>query len=121
KHQVENLSSDGNVQHRYGFVSDDEFRVQYESPRDRYPLSLPTAELVGKPVHEFFRRDEFYFSKNLFHSFLYFCLGLRNFLNMNGFGDDILDYHAGVKRFEWVLEDDLHLFAQRLHLSRREF
>jgi hypothetical protein len=38
--EVEYLSLDGNVERRYGFVADDELRLERKRSRDAYALSL---------------------------------------------------------------------------------
>jgi hypothetical protein len=39
------------------------------------------------------------------------------FMNYERFGNQLLYTHAGVKRSEWVLEDDLHIAAKSSHFA----
>jgi hypothetical protein len=42
--QIENLALDGNVERRDGLVTNDQFRVQRDRPRDTNSLSLPAGK-----------------------------------------------------------------------------
>ena len=38
-------------------------------------------------------------------------------VNCQAFGDDLFAGHPGAEAAEWVLEDDLHIFAQRPQIT----
>src|SRR5207302_11206099 len=106
-HEVENLCSDGNIEHRDGLVCYDEFWVKYESSSHRDSLTLPTAELVWKTEQERLRRNKLDIAEGCLHPRLNLRLVLSNLLHTNWLGDDLLDRHPRIKRLEWILEDDL--------------
>jgi hypothetical protein len=108
--QVDDLGLDRHVERRHGLVGDDEFRIDRQGPRDADALALAARKLMGvtvckiglQPDH----REQLADARR----------GLRSRgqpVDLQRFADDVADRHARVERGVRVLEDDLHLFAQR--------
>src|SRR2546430_9348103 len=106
-HEVENLCSDGNIEHRDGLVCYDKLRVKNESSSHGHSLTLATAELVWKTEKERLRRNKLDIAEGCLHPRLNLRLVLSNLLHTNWLGDDLLDRHRRVKGLEWILEDNL--------------
>ena len=47
-------SAQGCVDHRNGFVGDDDFGLEHDGPGDHHPLTLTAAELVRVPAERLF-------------------------------------------------------------------
>ena len=55
EHEPQQLGPDRDVEHRHGFVRDDELRAHHERARDDHSLALPAGELVGIAGRVFLR------------------------------------------------------------------
>src|SRR2546422_4230122 len=96
---------------RSRFVADDQRGLDGEGPRDPHPLALPTRELMRIPVGVL--REQAHVRQDLAHP-----LGAPATLGddpMHGqrLGDDLAHRHPRIERAVRVLEDHLHLAADR--------
>ena len=115
--EIDDLGLDGDVQGRDRLVADDERRIDTQGPGDPDALALAAAELVGVPVDGAGRHADT--GEQLFRA------RRRSGApphpgHAQALADGLPHAHAGVERTVRVLEDDLDLFAQRLHLRIRD-
>jgi hypothetical protein len=116
--QVEDLCLDRDVERRDGLVGDDQLRLQRERARDADALTLAAGELVRVAV------VVLGVEPHLLHQFLDRALALAvpllQAVDHERLADDRSDRLARVQRRVRILEDHLHLAAQRLQLSPRQ-
>src|SRR3989449_5216330 len=109
--QVDDLRLDGHVQGRDGLVRDDELRAHRERARDADALALTAGELVRVPTQVVGRQAD---GVEELDDALFPQLPRRGELvNHEGLADDRPDRHSRIERRVRVLEDDLHLLAER--------
>jgi ABC-type oligopeptide transport system ATPase subunit len=115
--QVDHLRLDRHVERRDGLVGDVELGVQGQRPRDPDPLPLAARELVriavvvlGREAHEL---------EQLGHVALDLA-AVADVVDAQRIADDRAHPLARVERSVRVLEDHLHLPAQRLQLAAGE-
>src|SRR5439155_964927 len=115
--QVQDLRLDRDVEGRDGLVGHHEAGADGEGPRDADALALAAAELVriaarglGRQAHQL---------EQLSHP-LPALRACTEAMDREPFADDALDAHARIERAVGVLEDDLHLAAERAQLARPE-
>jgi hypothetical protein len=104
--EVQDLRLDGDVQGRNGLVTDDETRLEGQSPGDPDTLALTTGKLVGILHRRFGAKadDIEEFSDPLAP----FPAGLPK-VRRKRFGEDVAHPHPGVKGRIGILKDDLHV------------
>ena len=114
--QIDDLRLHRHVECRHRFVGDDQFRVQGQRPGDTDALALPTGELMGEPVVVL--RVEANPLEQLLNPPLQ--LGaLGQPVQFQRIADDLAHPFARVQRRERILEDHLHLAAQRAQVAAR--
>ena len=107
-HQVEDLRLNGDIEGRNRFVGDDELRRERERARDPDTLALAAGELVRVMGHVRFAQP--HALEQLRHP-RGSVLGRAEAVDAQGFAHDAAHGHAGIKRGERVLKNDLHLRA----------
>ena len=116
--QVEDLGLDRDVQGGDGLVGDDQLGLQRDRAGDADALALAAGELVRQPVVVLGVEPD------LLHQLLHAALALllvgQRAVDDERLGDDRADGLARVQRRVRVLEDHLHVPAQRLELRARE-
>ncbi len=115
--QVDDLGLDRHVERRDRLVADDQLRAQRDGPGDTDALALAAGELVRIAV------EVFRVQPDSGHQVLHLGLdtpGRLDPLHLEGSRDDRADGVPGVQRGVGVLEDHLHLAAERHHLLARE-
>ena len=110
--QVYDLCLDRYVQGGNGLVGDDERRIDRKCPRDDDALLLPPAELVRVPVLKV--GVQAHSLQELLYAVLYLIV-LHDPVNPDRFGYRLPNGLSRVERRRGVLEDDLHLLAERAH------
>ena len=110
--QVQHLSLDRDVEGGDGLVPDDEARAERQRPRDADALALPPGELVGELVHALGAKPHALEQRG---DPLPLLLAGRDLVHGEWLADDASNRHARIQRRVRVLEDDLHLAAQRPH------
>src|SRR5947199_2231158 len=109
--QVDDLGLDGHVQGRDGLVRDDERRARRGRARDADALALTAGELVRVPTQVVSRQAD---GVEELDDALFPQLPRRGELvDHEGLADDRPDRHSRIQRRVRVLEDDLHLLAER--------
>src|SRR5690554_6330987 len=111
--QVDDLGLDRDVERADRLVADDEVWVEGERARDADALALAAGEFMR------IARDIGGLQADALEQALddaATLLALGDAVELDGLADDALDGHARVQAREGVLEDDLHLAAQRAHL-----
>src|SRR2546423_1292627 len=115
--QVYHLRLHRHIQRGDGLVTDDESRLDRQCARDANALALAAREFVWIPIGVFGAQSNFL--KQLAHPGIG-SGAFREFMNRQAFADDRADGHARIQRRDWILEDDLHLTAQRAQLASVE-
>ena len=106
--QVENLRLDRDVESRYRFVADQQFRFEGKGPGDADPLALSAGKTVRiTPQVADIQADDT--DEILDPAGPFF--GAAHTVNQQRFDDDVEHRHARIERSEGVLEDELHLSA----------
>src|SRR3954453_12105477 len=113
--EVEDLGLDRDVERRHRLVADDQLRLERERPRDADALPLAARELVGEAAVVL--RVQAHAREELAHLRLRVLLGL---VDREGLADDLPDGLARVQRRVRILEDHLHLTAQRTEVALRQ-
>ena len=112
--QVEDLRLDRHVERGDRLVGDDQLRLQRERARDADALALAAGELVRVAVVVLgVEPDDVH---QLLDAALALALALLHPVDHERLADDRADRLARVQRRVRVLEDHLHLAAQRLEL-----
>ena len=110
--QVDDLGLNRHVQCRNRLVGDDERRIDRQCPRNDDALLLAAAEFVRIPVLEV--GVEAHRLQKLLDAVLHLVV-LNDPVNPDRFGDCLSDGLPRVERGGRVLEDDLHLLAERAY------
>ena len=111
---VEDLRLHGHVQRRHRLVADDQPRVEREGAGDADPLPLPAGELVRIAADVL--RAQADDLEQLLHPGPD-LRAARDPVDPERVADDLLDGLPRVQRRVGVLEDDLHLAAERTQLA----
>ncbi len=114
--EVDDLRLDRHVQRGNRFVGDDELGPQRQRAGDADALPLSAGELVRIAVVVL--RVEADGLEQFLHRPLHALRGL-DALDAERRGDDRADGVPGVQRREWVLEDHLHVAAERAQPALR--
>ena len=112
--KVDDLSLDGHVQSRHGLVADHQLGVDRQSAGDADSLALTARELVGVTLVVVVAEAA------LLHEIDDVILDLAggdDLMNLYGLREDVTHGGAGGQGGVGILENDLHLGAQRAHLS----
>ena len=112
--QVDDLRLDRDVERRHRLVGDDQLRLQGERPGDPDALALAARELVRVAVVVL--RGEPDPLEQLLHR-RFSSSPEASPWSLHRLADDLADALARVQRRVGVLEDHLHLAAQRPHLA----
>jgi hypothetical protein len=103
--EVDDLGLNGNVQGADRLITDKQFRLNSQSPRDSNALALAAAEFMGVALRvdrvEADRPEQFGDSR------LPGRIVLCEPMNVEGFTDDVFDCHARVERAIRILKDHL--------------
>ena len=114
RQQIHNLRPHADVERRNRLIGHNKFRTQGESARDPDALPLSPAELMRKPgQHRLVEAD----GAEQFGNASPARRQTHRLVNHQRFADDIFHIHAGIKRPERVLKNDLHVAAQAAHLT----
>ena len=113
--QVQDLRLHRDVERRDRLVADDQLRLERERARDPDPLALAAGELVRVAVDVLGREADA--GEQLADAALHVLLGA---VDRERLADDLADALARVQRRVRVLEDDLHLLAQRPQPALRQ-
>src|SRR4030042_3648333 len=111
--EIDDLGLYGYIKRRHRLVTDDQRRIDAQGARTTSPRSLPAAELMGIQISRV--RLHSHHLQELRHPRLAFAPSFYTD-SAKPFFNGLADGHAGVERTIGILEDDLHLLAQRLHL-----
>ena len=114
--QVDDLRLDRDIERRYRLVADDEPRLHRDRARDADALALPAGEFVRVAPRVLRRKADQ--TQEFRHPLAFPALGQT--MQCKGFGEHVADGHSRVERAVRVLENHLHLTAQRAHLALRE-
>ena len=109
--QVDDLRLDGHVQRRDGLVRDDELRAHRERARDADALALTAGELVRVPPQVVGRQADGL--EELDDALFPQLPRLGELVDHERLTDDRAHRHPRIERRVGVLEDDLHLLAER--------
>jgi len=109
-HQVQDAGADADVEHRDGFVSDQEDGADNQGAGQDDALQLAAGEFGGAFVEPSGRVVEVDEAEGFDDSRL--VLGIGNVGVDEGFSDGAADGEAGVDGVEGVLEDELRLLAE---------
>ena len=112
--QREDLRLHGHVERRHRLVADDQPRVEREGAGDADPLPLPAGELVRVAADVL--RAQADDLEQLLHAGPD-LRAARDPVDPERVADDLLDGLPRVQRRVGVLEDDLHLAAERTQLA----
>lgn len=111
--EINDLALDRNIQGRQGFVGNDEVRAQDERPREGNPLTLTAAELMGVFVE--IMRLQADLSQGFFDLFdPGQCVA--DLVNDQRFTNNLSDTEPWIERSIGVLEEQMHLPAERQFL-----
>ena len=117
EHQVEDLGLNRHVQCRDWLIRDHQPRVQRQGPGDPHPLALASAEGVGVPAHVLGPQPDQ--PEQLGHPLDPLLAGAHA-VGHQRLGHDVEQRPARVERREGVLEDHLHLAAERPEPALRQ-
>ena len=92
--QIQDLRRNRHIQSGDGFVTDNEFWVEGQGPRNANPLPLPARKLMRVPRLMF--RPQAHFHQQLIHLFLQ-SLAFGDFMNFQWFADDGANRHSGIQ------------------------
>ena len=115
--QVDDLRLDRDVERRDRLVGDDQLRPQRERAGDPDPLALAARELVREAVVVLGREPD---ALQQLLDLAAQLAPLASAVELQRVADDLADPLAGVERGVGVLEDHLHLAAQRPQSAPRE-
>jgi hypothetical protein len=113
--EIDDLRLHRHVERRGRFVQHDELRIERHRARDGDALALPAGEFVGVAVHG--RGVEPGVTKRARDGRAALSRVEPRLLRDQPFLDDLGDREARRKRTVGVLKHDLHIAAQRTHLS----
>jgi hypothetical protein len=108
EHQLQDLRPDAHVEHRYGFVGDEQDGVEDDRPGDHRPLFLTAGQIGGVLVEELVRRRKADDLEHLGHTSARLVLVVDEPVDLQRMGDGLADRHRRVERRVRVLEHDLH-------------
>ena len=92
---IDDLRLNGYVQGGNSLVADDKSRICRKSSGDSDSLSLSAGEFMHIPGSVFgIQSDQFHQVQDLLSSLLCICI---EFVDIQGFPDDVLDRHAGIQ------------------------
>ena len=111
--QVQRLRLDRDVERGNRFVGHDQPRVEGQGAGDADALPLAAAEGVREALHEL--GTQAHQPQQLRHAF-FPLLAVPHPGHQQRLADDVEERHARVERPVGILEDHLHLRAQRLQL-----
>ncbi len=111
--QVDDLCLHRDIKRRDRFVSHDEGGVAGERPRDADALALAAGEFMGVAAEGICRKPHLQEQGRGTVCQLVFC---GKAMDHKRFDNDLLNAHPRVEGGKGVLEDDLHLFAERPEL-----
>src|SRR5665647_2111321 len=114
--EVDHLRPDGHVEGAHRLVADDELRVERQGAGDADALALPARELVRVALGVLGAEPDGL--EQLEDALLALGLG-TDLVDLERLADDVAHAHARIQRGVRVLEDDLHVAAQPLHLRPR--
>src|SRR5262245_19417929 len=109
--QVDDLCLDRHVEGRHRLVGDDQLRAHGERAGDADALTLAAGEFVRVPAQVFGR--ETHGLQQLHHPLLARAPVRSELVDHQRLTDDRSDGHPRIQRRVRILEDDLHLLAQR--------
>src|SRR5436190_1465816 len=115
--EVQHLRLDRDVERRDRLVGDDQLRTQRERACDADPLSLPAGELVREAV-VVLRREADGLEQLL--DLLTALASVADAVDLQRRGDDRTDALARIEARVRILEDDLHLLAERSQVAPAE-
>jgi hypothetical protein len=111
--QVQDLRLDGHVQRGHRLVGDDEAGPQGERAGDADALALAAAEGVGKAAHILGAEPDA--AEQLGHALLALAPA-ADAVDVEGLAHEVEQRHARIEGGERILEDHLHLPAERPQL-----
>src|SRR5260370_3897661 len=109
--QEENLRADGNIEGGYGFVGDDELRLENESSGDADALALAAGEFVRIPPHGVFIQADA--AKNRRRARQAATRGEAGLMNGEWLGNEFADAPPRVWRGERGFKHHIHLAPPR--------
>ncbi len=115
--QVQDLRLDRHIERGDRFIGHDEPRVKRQGARDADALALAAAERVRETTHVL--GPQAHQAEQLGHA----CgalIGIGHAVHQQRLAHDLQQRHARVQRRIGILEDHLHLAAQRLQLAARQ-
>lgn len=112
--QVEYLRLDADVERGHGLITDDETGLHGERPGQAHALAAAAVQLMRIAVHQ--PGGQAGYVHQLAHAVLQIGLVLINLVDYELLGYQLEDRVARVQAGIGVLEDELHLLAQRTHL-----
>ncbi len=111
--QVQDLRLHGHVERRHRLVGDDEPRIHRQGAGDPDALALAAAEGVREPGHVFGPQAH---QAEQLRDPIRALLPVAHAVDQQRLADDVEERHARIERAVGVLEDHLHLGAQRPQL-----
>jgi hypothetical protein len=112
--EIQDLRLHGDVQGGDGLVGDDQARMHGQGARDADPLALAAAEGVGKPPHVL--RSQSHAAQEVGHA-RFPVTPARHAVHEQRLAHEVEQRHPWIERRERVLEDHLHLAAERPQLG----
>ncbi len=113
--QIDDLSLNGQVEGRYRLVADQHFRLQRHRPGNADTLQLTAGELVRIPLRMFAPQPHAH--QQVAHAIRLLRLRHDACMHLPWLGNDPLDAEPRIDRSIGILEDNLHLPSQLLHLG----
>jgi hypothetical protein len=107
--EVKNLRLDGGIQRRYGFVTNDESRLDRKRARDADPLPLTAGEFVC------FALAEPGIESHLAHQVANACLSSwasQQAMDDQRLSNSVVDRHSRIEAAVWILKNNLHFPPQ---------
>src|SRR2546426_761494 len=118
--ELQDLCANRDIEHRDGFVGDQELRVQDERSGDRHALSLSSGELVRIPEQEVPRRPQARIGDRLLDPGFRLRAVPAQAVHDERFRDDVVHRMLRIQRLVRILEDDLELLPQAANLDSLE-
>ena len=115
--QVDHLRLDRHVERRHRLVADDQLGLDGERAGDADALALAAGEFVREAVHVVgLQADRL---EQLHDAVFHRLLRRRELVDGERLADDRADLQPRIERGVGILEDDLHVAAQRAQRRRR--
>ena len=119
-HELENLGPHAHVEHRDGFVGDDELGTEDDRPGEHGALLLATGEVarvLAKEAVDGYEADTF---ERLADELLHQPVVAGDAVDAQRVADRLEDGHRRIERSVRILEDELHPLAQRPEAPLRQ-